>query len=141
MFNLILDIMKKSLFILISLFAFVAMAGNLKAQDVSFGYEKKSGDTFTAKAICTQAATVTFELQTSSSIVYQGATYRVWGVETKVVYSTIYTPGKRIDYMTIDLPKGESNIQINGWKCTAVMLLHSINGKASSTRPIVVTFD
>ncbi|WP_165024892.1 hypothetical protein [Dysgonomonas sp. ZJ279] len=133
--------MKKSFFILVTLLIFTAANSNLKAQDVSFGYENKSGDTFTAKVTCTQAATVTFELQTSSSLEYKWANYQVWGINSVKVYCTVYTPGRRVDYLTVDLPRGESNVQINGSKTTAIMLVSTINGKPSATRPIVVTFD
>lgn len=134
--------MKKSFFILITLFAFLAVSNSLKAQDVYFGDEQKGSSTFTAKVTCTQAATVKFEIQTSSPIQYGSATYRIWGVNFQILYSTIYEPGtRRIDYMTIDLPKGTSKIEITGHKSTAVILLSTVNGRPASTRPIVTTFD
>jgi hypothetical protein len=133
--------MKKTFFILVVLLAFVTINSHLKAQDVSFGSENKSGNSLYAKVVCTQAATVTFELQTSSSLEYKWANYRVWGVNYAIAYCTVQSPGKRIDYMTVGLPKGESNIQIDGSKATAVMIVSTVNGNSANTRPIVVTFD
>lgn len=132
--------MKKMFFILITLFAFLTICTSLKAQDVSFGYEKKIGDTFTAKVTCSKAATVKFEIQTSSSIQYGWANYRIHGINYESAYYTLYQPGKRIDYMTLNLPSGTSDIEITGYKCTAVILLSAINGKTATTRPIVTTF-
>lgn len=128
--------MKKILFVFMSILAFAAINNEAAAQSVSFGNDVYSNGTNTlnANVYCSEAATVTFEIQTSllSSGKGGSAFYYINGV----LYYTYPTSGKVIYYMTVDLPAGSSSVKIDAFGTHAVILLNAINGKSATTRPI-----
>lgn len=134
--------MKKILYIVVAIFAFVLASNSISAQtNVYFTGEKinTDRDKLTAQVYSNKAQTVTFKLTTSKNAAYSygAAGYKVIDYNN---YISCYVTSSTsvVNYLTVNLPQGYSPVEINLTnKVIAVMEVQTVNGASYSTRPIV----
>ncbi len=128
--------MKKILLVFFSIFAFVAISNEVNAQNVYFTNDKYvSAGTMTAQIYCSQVVTIKFEVQVSGGSSYTSSRFVVAG---NSLYGAASAGQTNSTFYTVSMPAGYSDVTAYTSNGTGVLLISEINGKPTSTRPLVV---